>query len=195
MRLLADWLRERGHDVTVTREPGGTPGAECVRHVILSGRAQALGVDMEAALFAAARRDNVERNIRPALAKGSVVVCDRFMDSSRVYQSAVGGVDASFLKRLEDAAVEGARPDLTLILDMPAERSVVRMRARQGEGADDRFERDALETHAKRREAFLAIARAEPGRCDVVDADRDAEAVASDVRTIVGRRLEGLQGE
>ena len=113
LKRLGQWLRDRGEVVVETREPGGTPGAECVRHVVLSGRAQPLGVEMEAVLFAAARRDNVEQIVLPALAGGHVVLCDRFVDSSRVYQGSVGGVSADLMNALEGAAVEGcASPTL-----------------------------------------------------------------------------------
>ena len=181
VRLLARALERQGRQVLQTREPGGTPGAEAVRHVLLSGHAKPLGVDMEAALFAAARRDNVEQVIRPALADGYVVLCDRYMDSSRVYQGAVGGTDPALIDAFEAAATEGARPDLTVVLDLDAELAHERMRARQASGSDDRYERDDLDTHRRRREAFLAIARREPDRCVVVPADRSPDAVAQDV--------------
>ena len=181
VRLLARALERQGRQVLQTREPGGTPGAEAVRHVLLSGHAKPLGVDMEAALFAAARRDNVEQIIRPALADGYVVLCDRYMDSSRVYQGAVGGTDPALIDAFEAAATEGARPDLTVVLDLDAELAHERMRARQASGSDDRYERDDLDTHRRRREAFLAIARREPDRCVVVPADRSPDAVAQDV--------------
>lgn len=190
MRRAADWLRGTGREVTVTREPGGTPGAECIRHVLLSGGAQALGVDMEALLFAAARRDNVEQIIRPALRADHVVLCDRFLDSSRVYQSAVGGADAEYMRGLEGAAVEGARPDLTLIFDMPAETSLARLRARQSTGEDDRYEREALDAHRARRDAFLAIAEREPERCRVIDADRPEDDVFIAVTQTLRNALE-----
>ena len=136
---------------------------------------------MEAVLFAAARRDNVEQIILPALRTGAVVISDRYLDSSRVYQSVVGGVDPIFLSHLEAAAVEGAWPDLTLILDMPPETGMERLRRRQEERSDDRFEREDLATHVKRREGFLAVARAAPERCRVIDADRTVEEVAAAV--------------
>ena len=181
MALLAEALRADGHELTLTREPGGTPGAEAVRHVVLGGAAQRMGVEMEAALFAAARRDNVEQLIVPALRSGRVVLCDRYMDSSRVYQGAVGGADVVLMDAFEVAATEGARPDLTFIFDLPAERALARMRERQGSGADDRYEREGLDAHRKRREAFLAIAEDDPARCRVVDADRSPAEIADDV--------------
>ena len=181
MHLLAERLSADGRDVLQTREPGGTPGAEAVRHVVLGGFAKRFGVEVEAALFAAARRDNVEQIIRPALRAGRTVLCDRYMDSSRVYQGAVGGADEVLMHAFEAAATEGARPDLTLIFDLPAEEALERMRARQGAGADDRYEREGLEAHRRRREAFLAIARADPDRCVVIDARGEPERIAERV--------------
>ena len=189
MRLLTAALTAEGHDVTVTREPGGTPGAEAVRHVVLGGAAKRFGVEIEAALFAAARRDNVEQLIRPALASGHVVLCDRYMDSSRVYQGAVGGVETWLMDAFENAVTEGARPHLTFVFDLPAERALARMRARQGTGDDDRYESEGLDAHRRRRDAFLAIARAEPNRCVVIDADRDRDAIAHDVVAAARRVL------
>ena len=116
IRRLAERLRERGHDVLVTREPGGSPGAEAVRHVLLSGAAEMFGTRMEAILFAAARNDHVEEVIRPALARGTVVLCDRFMDSSRVYQGVTGNLEADYIEALQRVAVNGVVPDCTLIL-------------------------------------------------------------------------------
>ena len=187
---MAERLREKGRAVTVTREPGGTAGAECVRHVLLSGRAQPYGAELEAVLFAAARRDNVEQNIRPALRAGHVVLCDRYMDSSRAYQGAADGAEMEFMRGLEEAVVEGARPDLTLIFDMPVERSFARMRERDGDAAD-RFERDGPERHERRRAAFLRIAANEPERCRVIDADQPADAVTAAVSAAVERAMAG----
>src|SRR6478735_9180256 len=110
---LADRLRRAGHDVLVTREPGGSPGAEAVRHVLLSGAAESFGVRMEAILFAAARSDHVEEVIRPSLDKGIIVLCDRFMDSSRVYQGITGNLEQSFVESLERVAIDGVVPDRT----------------------------------------------------------------------------------
>ena len=192
MRALASRLRDGTRPLTLTREPGGTPGAEAVRHVVLGGAAKRLGVEMEAALFAAARRDNVEQLIRPALREGHVVLCDRYMDSSRVYQGAVGGVDAALMDAFEAAATEGARPDLTLIFDLPAETAVARMRERQGRADDDRYESEGLDAHRKRRDAFLAIAAREPERCSVIDADRTVEEIEADMLAAVRRVLPDL---
>lgn len=182
---LAEALRRRGFDVLVTREPGGSPGAEAVRHVLLSGAAEEFGVRMEAILFAAARNDHVEEVIRSALGGGVIVLCDRFMDSSRVYQGVTGNLESDFLEALQRVAINGVSPDCTLILDLPAEKGLARARLRGGGGVPDRFEREEVQTHEKRREAYLEIAAADPARCRVVDADRDADEIAAEILEIV----------
>ncbi|MBS7542595.1 dTMP kinase [Ancylobacter oerskovii] len=188
VRLLAEHLRQGGLEVVTTREPGGSPGAEILRHVILSGAAKPLGPLAEATLFAAARADHLDATIRPALAAGCWVICDRFADSTRVYQGALGQVDIGVLRQLETVTVGETRPDLTLVLDVPAEEGLGRAAARSGAGAD-RFESEGLGFHQHLREAFLALARQEPERCAVIDGRRGIEAVAADVRQVVGERL------
>lgn len=185
IRLLADYLRSRGLEVVVTREPGGSPGAEAVRHVILSGAAEDFGVRMEAILFAAARNDHVEEVIRPALARGAAVLCDRFIDSSRVYQGVTGNLEPAFMAALEQAAIDGLMPDLTILLDLPAEIGLARAGRRRDESAEpDRFEREQVATHEKRREAYLEIAENEPQRCRVVDADRPEQPIALEIAAL-----------
>lgn len=185
LRLLADSLRALGHEVLTTREPGGSVGAEAVRHVLLSGAAEAFGVRMEAILFAAARSDHVEEVIRPALAKGTIVLCDRFMDSSRVYQGITGNLEPAFVETLERVAINGVVPDRTVIFDLPATIGLERAQRRAGDDSPDRFEKEELETHEKRREAFLDIANADPDRCRVIDATQSAEAIAAEVLGLV----------
>lgn len=185
IRRLADQLRRRGHDVLMTREPGGSPGAEAVRHVLLSGAAEEFGVRMEAILFAAARNDHVEEVIRPALESGAIVLCDRFIDSSRVYQGVTGNLEPDFIEALQRVAIDGVVPDCTLILDLPAEVGLKRARKRGAENAPDRFEREEIETHEKRREAYLEIAEAEPGRCHVVNAERSEDEIAGEILAII----------
>ena len=193
---LAEWLRSAGHRVLVTREPGGSPGAEAVRHVLLSGAAEHFGPAMEAILFSTARSDHVEQVIRPAVDAGMIVLCDRFMDSSRVYQGVTGKLDPDFMRRLEEVAINGMVPDLTLILDLPAELGLERAHARRAAGdRADRYEKEEARVHEERREAFLAIARAEPERCRIVDASRDADAVAEDIRAAVASLLEAARAE
>lgn len=191
IRILAETLRSRGLDVVVTREPGGSPGAEAIRHVLLSGAAEAFGVRMEAMLFAAARNDHVEEIIRPALESGAVVLCDRFLDSSRVYQGTTGNLETDFIETLQRIAVDGTMPDLTLIFDIPAVDGLARARKRADDGATpDRFEKEELETHEKRREAYLDIALNEPRRCRIVDAKQPQGRVTEDVLSMVEPLLE-----
>jgi dTMP kinase len=188
---LARKLRAKKYDVLLTREPGGSPGAEAVRHVLLSGAAEAFGPEMEALLFAAARSDHVEQVIRPAVERGAIVLCDRFLDSSRVYQGVTGGLDPAFMASVERVAINGMMPDMTLILDIDPAEGLKRATARRGSGDQpDRFEKEALAVHQRRREAFLAIAEAEPGRCVVVDAARDSEEVEDIVTAAVFAALE-----
>lgn len=193
IRLLADALRAEGLDVLVTREPGGSPGAEAVRHVLLSGAAEPFGPGLEALLFAAARSDHVEQVIRPAVEQGRVVLCDRFMDSSRVYQGVTGNLDPDFMAALERVTVSGMVPDLTIILDIDPEEGLRRAAARResGEGAD-RFEKEQVDIHQRRREAYLAIAAAEPDRCVVIDAGEPEEQAAFDILQIVRAALTAL---
>ncbi len=187
IRRLAGTLAGRGLDVVVTREPGGSQGAEAVRHVLLSGAAEAFGTRMEALLFAAARSDHVEQVIRPALARGAIVICDRFMDSSRVYQGVTGNLEPDFIEALQRVAINGVMPDRTIILDIPAESGLERARSRgqAASTAPDRYEKEQLETHEKRRDAFLDIAIREPGRCRVVNAARDEDQIASEIIGLV----------
>lgn len=186
INILAETLRAQGLDVVVTREPGGSPGAEAVRHVLLSGAAEPFGVRMEAMLFAAARNDHVEEVIRPALQRGAVVLCDRFLDSSRVYQGTTGNLEPDFIETLQRIAIDGTMPDMTLIFDIPAAAGLARARKRADEGATpDRFEKEELATHEKRREAYLDIALNEPRRCRIVNAEQSQEKVTEDVLALV----------
>lgn len=193
IRRLAKSLEQAGHDVLVTREPGGSAGAEAVRHVLLSGGAESFGVRMEAMLFAAARNDHVEQVIRPALAEGRVVLCDRFIDSSRVYQGITGNLDAAFVDSLEEIAIDGVRPDMTMILDLPAEVGLARARKRgEAEAASagpDRFEKEEVDVHEKRRLAFREIAESAPQRCRVIDAQQSEDEVAAAIFEAVNQLL------
>jgi dTMP kinase len=129
---LAEKLRDKRYPVAVTREPGGSPGAEAIRHVILSGAAEPFGPEMEALLFAAARSDHIEQLIRPALRRGKIVLCDRFVDSWRVYQGAAGSVDPALLEEIERVSLNGVMPDMTLIFDIDPEEGLKRAAARRG---------------------------------------------------------------
>ena len=193
IQRLAKRLRKDGQTVLVTREPGGSPGAEAVRHVVLSGAAKTLGPEMEAILFAAARSDNVEQVIKPALEAGTTVLCDRFMDSSRVYQGVSGGVDLEFILSMERAVTEGARPDLTLIFDIPVELGLARAAEVWADDGPDRFESEELEMHEQRRQGFLEIAEDEPDRCVVIDASQSLEDVSAAVDAAVTEYLERKQ--
>lgn len=192
IRRLAAALVATGRKVTQTREPGGTPAAEAVRQLLLSGAAKSMGPDGEAILFAAARTDHMDKIIRPALSAGEWVLCDRFIDSTRAYQGAGGGVDERLLRALERVAVGETRPDLTIILDIPVEVGRERIHARHGADRDaDRFEDEEHGLQEKRRQAFLDIAEAEPDRCVVVDATQTEDEVAHAVWKAVSTRLFG----
>jgi dTMP kinase len=186
---LAQWLSGQGISVLVTREPGGSPRAEELRKLLLSGRFAAAGPDAEALAFALARADHLAVTVRPALETGTWVISDRFMDSTRAYQGAAG-VDPTLLDLLEEIAVGADRPDLTLILDVPVKVGMDRTKGRaQG---PDRFEQDALALHEARRRVFLAIAAREPDRCVVIDAGRsNPAAVGEAIREAVAERLLG----
>jgi dTMP kinase len=184
IKRLAETLRSRGLGTLITREPGGSPGAEAVRHVLLSGAAEPLGHRMEALLFAAARSDHVEEVIRPAVDQGTIVLSDRFMDSSRVYQGEDTKLPEGFLRDLEAVTVNGMVPDLTLILDLDPKEGLRRASARR-DGPADRYEKETLELHRRRRDAFLEIARREPKRCKVINAARHPDSVANDIMSAV----------
>jgi dTMP kinase len=194
---LTGKLRKAGIEVLQTREPGGTPRAEAIREVLLSGKAKRFGPLGEAVLFYAARESHLELAIRPALERGTWVVCDRFSDSTRAYQGAAGGLPYSVIDILDNAVVGATRPDLTIIFDLPPEVGLSRVAERKRErvasdaiaGGLDRFEGMSLAFHRSLREEFLAIARAEPERCAVVDASKDVQAVADRIWAIVRGRF------
>jgi dTMP kinase len=174
-------------EVLVTREPGGTPGAELIRELLVEGPPDRWLPLTEALLLQAARHDHVVRRIAPALAAGRWVLCDRFMDSTRVYQGVAGGVGEAVIDALHATVFGNLRPDLTVILDVPVATGLGR---RRGAPGGQRFEQMTAAFHERVRAGFLALARAEPERCTLVDATRPIEAVAADVRDLVGRRFE-----
>jgi dTMP kinase len=188
--LLAARLKSFGIRVLLTREPGGSPGAEIMRYILLSGAVQPFGPIVEALLFAAARDDHLTTLIRPALERGTWVVCDRFSDSTRVYQGVVGRVDPRAIRALERIVVGETKPDLTFVLDVPAEEGLRRAAQRHGQTGADRFEAEALAFHEKLRAGFLALAAKEPDRCMVIDANGPKEAVAEQIWKIVVQRLD-----
>lgn len=190
LKRLAERLRARGIEVVATREPGGSPGAEAIRELVLNGAADRWSPVTETLLMYAARRDHVERVIAPALERGAWVVCDRFSDSTRAYQGAAGGTDPGLIAALEDHVLGATRPHLTLVFDLSPEAGLARAEARGGEM---RFESKGLAFHQRLREGFLAIAAAEPERCAVVDAAGSIEAIDAAVWDVVRARL-GLDG-
>lgn len=185
VRRLANRLAEHGISVVRTREPGGTPKAEAIRSFILQGKPESWGVGAEAVLFAAARLDHVNELIAPSLAAGKWVICDRFADSTRAYQGLTGGVEDKLIDALEQLALNGHTPDLTVILDMDPDIAFERVRQRAIEdgmqAVADRFEKEDLSFHRRLRDNFLAIAIANPGRCVVLSADTEEDVLAEAV--------------
>jgi len=189
--LLAARLRAFGIIVQQTREPGGSPGAEIIRYVLLSGAARPFGPDAEALLFAAARDDHLNTLIRPALEQGKWVVCDRFADSTRVYQGVAGHVDPMAIRALERIVVGDTKPDLTFILDAPAKEGLRRANKRRSSGETaDRFEAEAAEFHERLRDGFLMLAANEPDRCVLIDATTPKDEVAEQIWRVVQKRLQ-----
>lgn len=187
IRRLAERLQAAGHDVVVTREPGGSAGAEAIRELLVNGAADRWSSVTETLLMYAARRDHVERVIRPALSRGAIVLCDRFADSTRAYQGAGGDAPASLIASLEGQVLGGTVPDLTLILDLPAEIGLQRAEARGGAA---RFESKGLAFHERLRAGYLEIARREPERCVVIEANAEIDAVSAAISDAVDLRLE-----
>ena len=188
---LATVLRQLGHEVIETREPGGSPRAEAIRALLLSGKAARFGAFAETILFNAARADHLRATIRPALARGAIVVCDRFADSTRAYQGALGNVSDDLLASAEEAVIGDTAPDLTIILDLPAILTLERLgwrRASSG-AAGDKFEDEALAQHAALRQTFLDIAARSPDRCVVVSAQSPVDEQAERVLRLVLARL------
>ncbi len=185
-RLLAEALRAQGRVVCLTREPGGSPGAEEIRRLVLEGDADRWSTETELLLFTAARRDHLEKTIRPALARGEVVISDRFADSSRIYQGLTRGDLRETVDRLH-ALMIGVEPDLTVLIDIDPAEGLARAVARAGK--EMRFEGMGLGVQEKARDGFLALAAAYPTRFRLIDGARPAEAVAMDVLAAVLARL------
>ncbi|MAM60648.1 dTMP kinase [Maritimibacter sp. UBA3975] len=187
-RMLADRLAADGVDVVATREPGGSPGAEEIRRLVLEGDPDRWSAETEILLFTAARRDHLERLIEPSLAAGRTVICDRFADSTRMYQ----GLRAPGLRKIVDdlhALMIGREPDLTFIIDMDPSKGHARAKGRNG--TEERFEDFGADLQVQMRAGFLDLAKAAPDRCVVIDGDRAPEAVAQDVTRIAHDRLAG----
>ena len=189
IRTLAERLGVAKFRAIVTREPGGSPGAEIIRHLVLSGMGKLLGPEAETLLFAAARDDHVRTVIQPALDQGVWVLCDRFADSTRVYQGRLGNVSPGVLNAMERVTIGNLKPDLTVILDVPVEIGMQRAAARRGHGAPDRFEAEDVKFHQELREAYQEIAAAEPERCVLIDATADPAMVATNVWAVLRDRL------
>jgi dTMP kinase len=199
-RALAERLESQGIEVVLTREPGGSPFAEALRAVILDPEMPQHSALSEALLFYAARADHLDKTIRPALNAGRWVICDRFSDSTRVYQSEAGGLPGEVLDVLEEMVVSPTKPDLTVILDLPAELGLGRAHGRRMRASDDpsaadapdAYERRDLAFHWQLRSAFAAIAKAEPQRCVLIDAAEEPAAIGDAIWDAVSTRL--LQG-
>lgn len=189
VQRLAARLATIGIETVMTREPGGSPKAERLREIILSGALEPLGTTAEALAFAAARVDHLDTIITPAIDEGCFVLCDRFLDSTRAYQGFVGDVDQTLISQLEKVVVANAMPDLTLILDIPAEAGLARARARDPKGKPDRFEAEDIIFHESVRQAFLNIAEAEPERCVLIDASQSEQAVGDAIWAAVKSRI------
>jgi dTMP kinase len=186
-RRLAAALDARGQPSLVTREPGGSPGAEDIRKLLVTGEPGRWDAMTETLLVFAARADHIARTIRPALQAGRTVVCDRFTDSTYAYQGAGRGTPRETIRRIESVVLEDFRPDLTLILDLPVTAGLARATARGA--AESRFEQFDVAFHERLRQAFLDIAKRSPDRCVVIDASGDEGEVAAAIWDAVARRF------
>jgi dTMP kinase len=186
LERLAPWLEGRGLEVVRTREPGGTPGAEAVRRLLVEGAAERWLPSTELLLVAAARDDHLQRLVLPALARGAWVLCDRYTDSTYAYQGVAGGLGPERIGALHERVLEAPRPDLTLLLDLPP---AVGLARREAAGRTTRF--DAMDDafHARVWQGFMALAKGEPDRIALVDASPDPDAVATCIRELVARRF------
>ena len=187
IQVVKDYLEARGIDVIVTREPGGTPVGQEIRNLLVSGDKDKWSPLSETLLILADRAAHLERVIRPALADGKYVVCDRFFDSTRAYQGIAGGLGLQVIHNLQQPVLASTLPDVTLLLDIDPEKGLSRAQER---GGDLRFESKTLAYHQTLRQAFLDFAKQEPERMVVIDADRDIEAVSTDIITVLGERLD-----
>jgi dTMP kinase len=189
IKLLAQRLEAAKLRAILTREPGGSPGAEIIRHLVLSGMGKLLGPEAETLLFAAARDDHVRTVIEPALTQGTWVLCDRFSDSTRAYQGRLGKVPSGVLNAMQRVTIGDLKPDLTIILDVPVEIGLKRAAARRGDGAPDRFEAEDINFHQGLRDAYRQIAAEDPERCVLIDATANPDIVAAQVWTALRDHL------
>ena len=185
-RMLADRLRDAGHDVVLTREPGGSPGGEEIRALVLQGDPDRWSAETELLLFTAARRDHMERIILPALESGQIVICDRFADSTRMYQGLSRGDLRATVDALHDLMI-GREPDLTLLIDIDPGRGLARAKGRNG--TEERFEDFGADLQAKMRSGFLSLAEEFKDRFTVINGARDINSVASDITKTVSTYL------
>lgn len=188
MKMLAEALRARGFTVYTTREPGGTGISDKIREILLDHANKAMVPHTEILLFLASRSQHTEEVIRPRLARGEVVICDRYRDSTIAYQGYGRGVDIDMLHRLNDFATKHLLPDLTVLMDVSAETGLAR---RANEGDWNRLDADAVEFHRRVRAGYLELVAAEPGRWAVVDANQDKDSVQKNLLDIVVSRLKG----
>jgi len=186
-KLLADALRRLGRDVLLTREPGGSPGAELIRTLLVTGTTKRWDGITEALLHYAARRDHVTSTIKPALKKRKVVISDRFADSTLAYQGHGYGLPIKYIEALHKITLASFQPDLTFILDLPVEIGLKRAKGRGG--TEDRYERMDISFHDRIRKGFMSIAQGNPNRCFVINADRSAKTIHADILQISHQRL------
>ncbi|MCC8965156.1 dTMP kinase [Bradyrhizobium sp. Pear76] len=189
IRKLAERLDVAKLRVIVTREPGGSPGAEIIRHLVLSGMGKLLGPEAETLLFAAARDDHVRTVIQPALNQGIWVLCDRFFDSTRAYQGQLGQVPPALVNAMQRVTIGDLKPDLTFILDVPVEVGLQRAAARRGNATADRFEAEGIKFHQDLRDAYRRIAAEDPERCVLIDATADPDTVAARIWSALREHL------
>jgi len=189
IRRLAAALGHAGIETIITREPGGTEGAEAIRGLVTEGAADRWSPLTETLLFVAARQDHVERLIGPAIEAGRWVLCDRFMDSTRVYQGIAGTLGLEMIDGLHQSIFGDMKPDLTLLLDLPVEIGLAR---RRGGGEVNRFDRMVTSFHEKVRKGFLDLAEAEPARFGIIDAMPGEDKVAADITELIRRRLSDI---
>ncbi len=186
IQVIKDYLQFRGNDVVVTREPGGTSEGQEIRNLLVSGDIDKWSPLSETLLILADRAAHLERVIRPSLAEGKYVVCDRFFDSTRAYQGVAGGLGLDVIHNLQQAVLGTTLPDVTLLLDIDPEKG---LRRAQERGGELRFESKTLAYHRTLRNAFLDFAAQEPDRIFVIDADQDVEAVSADILAVLDERL------
>ncbi|MCC8946712.1 dTMP kinase [Bradyrhizobium sp. USDA 4501] len=189
IRKLAERLDAAKLRAIVTREPGGSPGAEIIRHLVLSGMGKLLGPEAETLLFAAARDDHVRTVILPALNQGIWVLCDRFFDSTRAYQGQLGQVSPELVNAMQRVTIGDLKPDLTFILDVPVEVGLQRAAARRGTATADRFEAEGIKFHQDLRDAYRRIAAEDPERCVLIDATADPDTVTARIWTALREHL------